>query len=185
MNTTALHLILAAAIAAVSIAPAAAHAQPAGGGSSGGSQDKSCQTEDGGTVEDGYVGTYRTKYERGSVTCTNGTICTSRGVLQGDNKTRVWFYECRDANGATYRTVKRCKKKLHWRCTAAPIAKPETVRPTETPTTTGQGQTGTAPDSPPAGAINVAPTTGGATTPTSPPRDVGGLRDSGMAIAAG
>jgi hypothetical protein len=193
MNNTALHLMLAAAIATASIAPAAAHAQPAGGGSSGGSQGKSCQTESG-TMQDGDVSTYRTKHVNSSTTCTNGTVCTSRGVLQGDNKTRVWFYECRDADGATYRTVKRCKKQLRWRCTAARIAKPEAVRPAEAPATAGQGQTGTGPGSPAAGAIAVAPTTGaitvapntgGATTPASPPRAVGGLRDSGMAVAAG
>ena len=155
MNKTALHLILAAAIATVAIVPAAAHAEPAGGGSSGGSQGKSCD-DDGRTVEDGYVGTYKTKYERGSVTCSNGTLCTSRGVLQGDNKTRVWFYECKDANGATYRTVKRCQKKVRWRCTAARIVKPATGRPTEASAPAGQGQTGTGPDSPPAVAINVA-----------------------------
>ena len=112
MTSTVLRLILTAAIATAAIAPAAAHAQPVSSGSSGGSGGKSCTTEDGGTVEDGYVSTWKTKYTRGSTTCTNGTMCTSRGVLQGDNKTRVWFYECRDENGATSRTIKRCTTKL-------------------------------------------------------------------------
>jgi len=185
MNKTALHLILAAAIATVSIAPAAAHAQQTGGGSPGGSTGKRCQTGPDASVEDGYVGTHRTKGVRSTVTCTNGTLCTSTGVLQGDNKTRVWHYECKDANGTTYRIVRRCTQRTGWRCTAARVVKPETVKPAQAPTTAGTGQASTPPGSPAAGAIDVAPTTGGATTQLPPRPDLGGIRTSGLAIAAG
>lgn len=109
MTSTALRIALAVAVAVAALAPATAGAQAVGPGSSGGgSGGRPCETSPGTTVEDGYVSTWKTKYMRGSVTCTDGTLCTSTGTLQGDNKTMVWHYECTDANGQTFRTVKRC-----------------------------------------------------------------------------
>ncbi len=109
MTSTALRIALTVAIAVAAVAPATASAQAVGSGSSGGgSGGRPCETSPGTTVEDGYVGTWRTKYMRGSVTCTDGTLCTSTGTLQGDNKTMVWHYECTAANGQKFRTVKRC-----------------------------------------------------------------------------
>lgn len=175
MTSTALRSLLAALVALVVLAPAGAAAQPVGSGSSGGgSGGRSCQTSPGTTVEDGYVSTWKTKYMRGSETCTDGTLCTSTGTLQGDNKTMVWRYECTDANGQKSRTVTRCTTTLRVkRCRVI-----STIRTRVSPTAASPSAT--------TGPATTEPSGGTVTVPASPAiRTTDALRASAGTVKLG
>jgi hypothetical protein len=100
IRNNALALVATAGIALTGTAfiADAAHAQPAGGGS-GSSKGRNCQDGDQ-IMGDGDVKIYRGKNQRSSTTCTDGTVCESRGVKQGDGSW-MWFYDCKDSPART------------------------------------------------------------------------------------
>lgn len=94
MTSTTLRTLLATVIAATAVtAVPAADARQSGSTSPSG---RPCKTDPyGGTMSDGDVTIHRTKYERWTMTCTDGTLCTSIGVKQGNGRW-LWRYECED-----------------------------------------------------------------------------------------
>lgn len=71
-----------------------AHAEPASGGGSTG-QHESC-TQGDTEYPDGYVSKWKdSNGNRGSTTCTNGTICTSTGWKNQTTGQMSWTYACK------------------------------------------------------------------------------------------
>lgn len=95
LHTTAIALLAAAGLTFAG----GAHAQQTGTSSPGGTPGRSCD-DDGRTMADGDLYTYKTKGQKGSVTCTDGTICHTWKVRQAGTKW-TWFSECRDSPART------------------------------------------------------------------------------------
>lgn len=101
MTTHKLHTITLALLAALSLA-GSAHAtnndMPSSDGAGRGCDDNGSYMPDGGWK------TYGNRNQRGSVTCTNGTICHTWKVRQRGNRW-AWFDECYESpsNSATLR----------------------------------------------------------------------------------
>jgi hypothetical protein len=100
MSTTAFRthlttLLAGTAVALAALAPSA-HATQQGTGGPSQSTGRMCKTDGDGLMADGDVTIRRSRNQRSTTTCTDGTLCTSTGVKQG-NGTWIWRYECTDS----------------------------------------------------------------------------------------
>jgi hypothetical protein len=91
MSSFTPRILLITVLASLALVPGA-HAQAIDPSPGAG---QSCN-DNGLIIEDGYRGTFHTRYSHGSVTCTDGTICESIAYQQSDGTT-TWWYSCYDS----------------------------------------------------------------------------------------